>query len=147
MGGKKPIKIIRLYDSKGDSFEACIGARVDPLLEVDYCYYLLTPKEDAETGGKRILQALSYYNPVAKNTLKQLPEKYFHIKVDNPQKLRYDSPRPDPPSIPEGDLPGWVPPSWIVYPKGNPLRPEHVETIEGISNLVSAFFMRKAYSW
>ena len=104
MVGKKPIKIIRLYDSKGDPFEACIGARVDPLLGVDYRYSLLTPKEDAEAGEKRILQALSYY-PVTNNTLKRLPDKHFHIKVDNPQKVRYDSPRPDPPSIPEEDLP------------------------------------------
>ena len=52
--------------------------------------------------------------------------------------IRYQTPRPDPPSIPEGNVPIciWAPSNWIVSKKGNPVRPEHVESILGISYLV-----------
>jgi hypothetical protein len=139
MGSKKPIRTIRLYDAQGNPYEACVGARIDSLLEVDYRYFIVTPHEHPNEPGKRVIQALSYYNPVIGGSKKSggLPANYFHVKVDNPPHLRYESPRQDPPAIPEGDLPCWVPPAWIVSPTGNPLRPDHVDSVIGISNLVT----------
>jgi hypothetical protein len=133
MGGKKSIKQIRLYDPQGNPYSACIGARIDSLLEVDYRYFLITP----DSSENRVIQALSYYNPIiGTGKRNNLPTNHFHVKVDNPPHLRYASPRLDPPAIPEGQIPWWVPPGWIVSPLGNPLRPNHVDSVVGISNLV-----------
>jgi hypothetical protein len=134
---RKPIKILRLYDVHGSPFEACIGTRIDSLLEVDYRYSILNAKTTPGDTNRRVIQSLSYYNPVSTSRSgSSLPTNHFHVKVDNPPHVRYQTPRPDPPSITEANVPIWAPPDWTVSAKGNPLRPEHVESIQGISNLV-----------
>ena len=138
---KKSIRVIHLYDTQGIPYEACVGARVDSLLEVDYRYSILNAKLDPQDKDNRVIQSLSYYNPITSSAESgsRLPANHFHVKVDNPPHIRYETPRPDPSAIPEGKVPPWVPPQWIVSKNGNPFRPDHVERIQGISNLVSIY--------
>jgi len=143
MGGLKSIRLVSLYDSDGTPFEACIGARLDPLLEVDYRYSILKPHDDPERPGTRVVQALSYYNPSITTGSEArgsgLPDRHFHVKVDNPQDITYSSPRPDPPGALNDETLGWPTPSSLPgwdYTPADPLRPEHDESIKGISHLV-----------
>lgn len=139
---KKSIRIIRLYDTQGTIYEACVGARLDSLLEVDYRYSVLNAKPSPQDNkDTRVIQSLSYYNPIGSSGIRlSLPASHFHVKVDNPPHIRYETPRLDPPAIPDhegNNVPSWVPPQWVMSKSGNPFRPDHVERIQGISNLVS----------
>lgn len=138
MGGKKPIKIIHLYNSVGIPFEACIGAKIDPLLEVDYRYSILAPRNEPKDPGKRVILPLSYHRTVryGEGNSFHPPANHFHIKVDNPPHIKYISKRQDSSMIPAREAPAWIQSNSDIPAKPSPLCTELVEDIEGISNLV-----------
>src|SRR2546423_2399292 len=114
-----------------------VGARVDSLLEADYRYSILMAKTSPEdkrqacTPLSILLQSSQDFKKWFKSSRQSLSRQSPRISGTKRHDLIHRR------SL-EGNVPIciWAPSNWIVSKKGNPVRPEHVESILGISYLV-----------